>query len=126
MCVRVLHLHVYLSCSEHDSTLGVLLLTEDNGSASLDASEIFGLGLRALELQHNLFGLLCLLSEHWLGLSSETLLFHIVTSLSLSGERGLTSLVLRDFLGCVAAGLSAVRSNSLWNVDHFAFSSLSN
>merc|ERR1712196_728608 len=114
------------SCSEQNLTLGLLLLTKDNGSTSLDASEIFRLGLCALELQHNLFGLLSLLSENGLGLTSEAFLFHIVTSLSLGGERSLTSFVLRDFLGGVASGLSAVRSNSLWNVDHFAFSSLSN
>ena len=126
MCVRVLDLDVRKSCSEHNSTLGLLLLTKDNGSASFDNSEIFGLGFSALELEHNLFGLLCLLSENGLGLSSKSLLFHIVTSLTLGGQGSLTSLVLGNFLDGVALCLSAVRSNSLWNVDHFAFSSLSN
>merc|ERR1712014_262725 len=118
MCVRVLHLDVYMSSSEHNLTLGLLLLTKDDGSASFDASEIFRLGLCALQLQHNLFGLLSLLSEHWLGLTTETFLFHIVTSLSLSGEGGFTSLVLGDFLSGMTSSLSAVSSNSFWNVNH--------
>ena len=115
-----------IGCSEHDLTLGVLLLTKDNGSASFDDSEIFRLGLSALELQHDLLGLLCLLSEDRLGLTSETLLFHIISSLSLSDEGSLTSLVLGYLLDGMLLGFSAVRSNSLWDVNHFAFSSLSN
>ena len=113
--------HCVVGCSEHDLTLGLLFLTEDNSLASLDNLEVPCLGLGAFELEHDLLGLLCLLSENWLGLSTETFLFHIISSLTLGGEGSLTSFVLRDFMNSVLFGLWAVSSNLLWDMDHFAF-----
>ena len=112
-----------MNCSEHDLSLGILLFTKDNGSASFNNSEIFRFGLGALKLEGNLLGLLCLLSEDWFGLSTETFLFHIISSLTLGDKGGFTRFVLGNLVGSVLLELWAVRSNSLWNMNHFAFSS---
>ena len=104
-------------------TLGNFLLTEDEGLASLDDSERFGFGLGAFELEDDFLGVLSLLSEDWLGLSTETLLFHIISSLTLGDKGGFTRFVLGNLVGGVLLELWAVRSNSLWNMNHFAFSS---
>ena len=109
--------------SEHDLTLGNFLLTEDEGLASFDDSERLGFGLGAFELEDDFLGVLSLLSEDWLGLSTESLLFHIISSLSLGDKGGFTRFVLGNLVGCVLLELWAVRSNSLWNMNHFAFSS---
>ena len=111
--------HTYRS--EHNLTLLVLLLSEDEGLGSFDDSETLGLGLSAFELEHDLLGLLGLFLEDWLGLPSESLLFHIISSLTLGSGGGLTGLVLRDFMGGVLLQLSAESSNSLWDMHHFAF-----
>ena len=111
------------SGSEHDLTLGYFLLTEDEGLASLDDSERFGFALRAFKFEHDFLGVLGLLSEDWLGLSTETLLFHIISSLTLGDKGGFTRLVLGNFVGSVLLQLWAESSNSLWDMHHFAFSS---
>ena len=97
----------------------VLFLSEDEGLGSLDDSERFSLGLGALELKHDLLGLLGLLLEDGLGLSTETLLLHIISSLTLGSGRGLTGLVLGHFVSCMLLQLWAVGSDSLWNMHHF-------
>ena len=74
------------NCSEKDHTLGLLLFTEDESSASLDDLVRFGLALSALKLEHDLLGVLGLLPENGLGLSTETFLLHIISSLSLGDE----------------------------------------
>lgn len=109
------------SCSEHDLTLSVVFLTKDNGFASLNNLEVSCLGLGAFELKHNLLGLLCLLSEDRFGLTTETLLFHIISSLTLGSLGSLTGFVLRNFMNSVLFGLWAISSNLLWDMDHFAF-----
>ena len=111
------------SCSEHDLALLVLLLSEDEGLGSLEDSERFALGLNALELEGDLLGLLGFLLEDRLGLSTETLLLHVISSLTLSSLGGLTSLVLGDFVSGMLLELPAISSDSLWNMHHFAFSS---
>ena len=73
-------------CSEKDHTLSLLLFTQDESSASLDHLEGLGFRLRAFELEHNLLCVLRLLPENGLGLSSESLLLHIISSLSLGDE----------------------------------------
>ena len=113
--------------SEHNLTLsGSVLLTEDEDLASLDDSEGLGLGLIALELKDNLLGVLGLLSQDWFGLSTESLLLHIVSSLTLGGHTILTFLVLGDFVNGVLLCLFAISSNRLWDMYHFPSSSLAN
>ena len=90
-----------VGCSEHNLSLGVFFLTKNNGLASLNNSETLGLGLRAFELKDNLLSLLCLLSEDGLSLTAESLLLHVITSLSLSDQGVLALLVLRHFVNCV-------------------------
>ena len=109
-----------LSYSEHDLALLVLLLSEDEGLGSLENSETFGLGLNALELEGDLLGLLSLLLEDWLGLSTESLVLHVISSLTLSGLRGLTSLVLGNFVSGMLLEFPAESSDSLWNMHHFS------
>ena len=108
-----------ISSSEHDLAFGVLLLSNNDTLRSLDGSE--GLGLRGgtLKLEDDLLGLLGLLSEDGLGLSTESLLLHIVSSLTLGGQRSLTSFVLGNFVHGVLLQLWAVGSDGLWDVHHF-------
>lgn len=75
-----------MNSSEEDHTLGLLFFTEDESSASLDDLVGLGLGLGALKLEHDLLGVLGLLPEDWLGLTAETFLLHIISSLSLGDE----------------------------------------
>ena len=103
--------------------LGNFLLTEDEGLASLDDSERFGLALGAFELEHDFLSVLGLLSEDRLGLSTESGLLHVISSLTLSDQGGFTTLVLGNFVGGVLLQLWAESSNSLWDMDHGAFSS---
>ena len=112
--------------SEHDHALGVLLLAKHEGLASLDHTEALCLALGALELEHDLLGVLCLLSEDGLGLSTETLLFHIISSLT-SGSKGILSfLVLGNLVDSMLLELSAVSSHRLWDMYHFVSSCLTN
>ena len=110
-------------CSEitPDLTLGILLFTDDDSSASLDHVEGPGFGLSALEPKHDLLCVLGLLSEDGLSLPSESLLLHIISSLSLSGGRVLTLLVLGNLVDGVLLGLPAVGPLGLWNMHHFVF-----
>ena len=107
--------------SEHNLTLLVLLLSEDEGLGSFDDSETFGLALGAFELEHDFLSLLGLLLEDWLGLTTETLLFHVISSLTLGGLGGLTGLVLRDFMGGVFLQLCAESSDGLRDMHHCFF-----
>ena len=107
------------NCSEKDHTLGLLLFTEDESSASLDDLVRFGLGLSALKLEHDLLGVLSLLPENRLGLSSKTFLLHIISSLSLGDERVLALLILRYLVDSMLLLLPAVGSLRLWNMHHF-------
>ena len=109
-----------LGRSEEDLVLvDNILLSEDDGLASLDSSETSGLRFSALELEHNLLGVLGLLSEDGLGLTSETCLLHIISSLSLSVFGSLSCLVLRNFVNSVFLQLWAMSSNRLWDMHHW-------
>lgn len=57
--------------------------------ASLQRKLLLGLALRALQTQDNLLGGLGLFAEDRLGLTTETLLLSVVTTLTLSVQRGL-------------------------------------
>ena len=87
-----------VGCSPHDLTLNVFLLTENESLASLNDSERFGLGLSALELEHDLLGVLSLLSEDRFGLSSETCLLLSISSFTLGELRDLSFFVLGYFM----------------------------
>lgn len=87
--------------------------------ASLQSQLSLGLTVNTLQSQNDLLGSLSLLVENWLSLTTETRLFTVVTSLTLSEQGGLTSLVLGDLvLGVLTAVLTlAERLSSLWNVN---------
>lgn len=87
--------------------------------ATLQGQLALGLALDALQSQHNLLGGLGLLVEDRLGLTTITGLLAVITTLSLSEQRGLASLVLGDLvLGVLAALLAlAVGVTGLGNVD---------
>jgi hypothetical protein len=108
-----------LASSEHGTTGGLLLLTEDESSGSLEDAEASALGLSALELKGDLLGLLGLLSEDGLGLTTETLLLHVVSALTESSRGIFTLLVLGDLVHGVLLGLHAEAFESLRNVDHY-------
>jgi hypothetical protein len=86
---------------------------------ALDGMHVSGLATLALQVQHNLFGCLCLFMEHWLGLTSETCLLFVVTTLSLGIQGSLSSLVLGHLVyGVLLAGFTlAIGFFSLWNID---------
>jgi hypothetical protein len=111
--------HWRLASSEHGTTGGSLLLTEDESSGSLDNTEASALGLSALELKGDLLGLLGLLSEDGLGLTTETLLLHVISALTESDAGVFALLVLRDLMKSVLLGLHAVALESLGNMDHY-------
>ena len=112
--------------SEHNHTLSVFFLTKDESFASLQDSVSFGLGLSAFELEHDLLGVLCLLSKDRFGLSSETCLLLSVSSFTLGKFSDLSFFVLGDFVVCVSLCLPAVSSNRLWDMHHYANSRLTN
>ena len=73
-----------------------------------------------LELQHDLLGVLDLLVKHRLGLTTETGLLTVVTSLTLSNGRGLTGLLLPgDRVFAMLAALLAESVLLLGKVNHF-------
>ena len=110
----------YYNCdSECNLTLDVILFTKNESLASLEYSETLAFGFGALELEYDLFGLLGLLSEDWLGLSSEPFLLHVISSLSLSCFRSFTCLVLRNFVKSVFLCFFTVAFKLLWNMNHF-------
>merc|ERR1740117_408928 len=76
------------------------------------------LALSALKLEHNLLCCLRLLVEHRLRLTTESCLLLVVTALPLGHERGLTGLVLGDFVWPVLLALAAISVPGLWNVHH--------
>lgn len=97
----------------------LLLTTQLEVLASLQSQLSLGLTVNTLQSQNDLLGSLSLLVENWLSLTTETRLFTVVTSLTLSEQGGLTSLVLGDLvLGVLTAVLTlAERLSSLWNVN---------
>ena len=85
---------------------------------ALDGEHALALALGALELEDDLLGGLGLLAEDGLGLSTETGLLAVVSTLTLSDDRGLASLVLGHLLRGVLLAPLAVRVASLGNRDH--------
>ena len=109
----------YNCCSECNLSLNIIFFTKNESLASLEDSETFTFSFCALELEYDLFGLLGLLSEDWLGLSSETFLLHVISSLTLSCFRIFTFLVLRNFMKSVFLCFFTIAFKLLWNMHHF-------
>lgn len=101
-----------------DKYLDLLLVLELEGLDSADAPESLALALRALELEDDLLVDLCLSFLDWLLLTAESLLLHVVSSLSLGSGGFLTLLVLSDLHEGVLLELRAVGSSGLWISDH--------
>ena len=85
----------------------LLLGTQLKVLGTLQSQMLLGLTLLTFQTKNDLTGGLGLLVEHGLGLTSETHLLGIVTTLSLGEVRGLTGLVLGDLVGLVLSALLA-------------------
>jgi len=72
---------------------------------SFQGQLLLGLALLTFKTDYNLTSGLCLLVENGLGLSSESHLLGIITTLSLSEVRSFSSLVLGDLVHSVLAAL---------------------
>lgn len=98
----------------------LLVTTELKVLAALQSKLSLGLASGALKTKNDLLGSLSLLVENLLGLTTVTTLFTVVTALTLSVKRGLTSLVLGDLVLSVLAALLAlaVRLAGFGDVDH--------
>jgi hypothetical protein len=103
--------------SENGASLGDFFLSEDEGLATLNGNHSSSLASTAFKLKGNLLGGLCLLSENGLGLTSITLLFSIISSLSLGSEGSFTGLILRHFVNLMLLAFLAVCSSLLGCVD---------
>ena len=95
-------------CSEEDLTFGVFFLSKNEWLATADDLASADLAGVALELERNLLGGLCLLTEDGLGLAAETFLLWVVSSLALSGGGILALFVLGDLVDLVLLALHTV------------------
>jgi len=106
---------------ESNVSSALLVSTKFKVLASLDRLLSLVSAGCAFKSENNLLGSLGLLVENRLGLTSKTLLFSVVTSLSLSENGRLSDLVLGDLVRSVFLALFtwAEGLSSLWDVDHF-------
>jgi hypothetical protein len=81
-------------CSIDGTTLGNFFLSKNEGLATLDWGHSSSLAGTTFKFESDLLSVLCLLSEDGLGLTSETSLLGIISSLSLSDKGGFSCLVL--------------------------------
>jgi hypothetical protein len=89
-------------------------------SSTLEADLVHAGTLVALELKDDLAGSLDVLLEDGLGLTTKTGLLTVITTLTLSEERGLTGLLLpSDSVKSVLVALVAVSLLLLGEVDHY-------
>jgi len=97
----------------------LLVTTQLEVLTSLQSQLSLGLTVDTLQSQNNLLGGLSLLVENWLGLTTETGLLTVVSSLTLSEQGSLTSLVLGNLvLGVLSALLTlTVSLSELRNVN---------
>lgn len=118
---RILLLYKLHSKGLELQSLALLLLvtTQLEVLASLQGELSLGLADNTLQSQHNLLGGLGLLVEDGLGLTTETTLLTVVSSLTLGEKGSLTGLVLGHLvLGVLAALLAlAVSLSGLGNVN---------
>lgn len=92
-------------------------LSKDEGLASLERVQSSSLADGTLELEGNLLGGLCLLSEDGFGLPSEASLLRFISSISQGFAADLTFLVLRHLVDLVLLAFAAVCSLLLGTVD---------
>lgn len=96
-----------------------LLLSKFKVLGSLDAQLLLGLANLAFHSQDNLTGGLCLLVKDGLGLTSETHLLGIITSLSLCEIGCFSRLVLSDLVDSVLLALASAISLAFFgNIHH--------
>lgn len=95
--------------------------------ASLESMLVSHFAMETLKLEHDLLGSLSLLVEDGFGLTSETLLFTIVTPLTLSIQTCLAGLVLSNlvFLMVLAISMITVRLDLFREIDLYIFVSIS-
>lgn len=118
--IKEVFCNVVKACLKLQSlTLLLLLTTQFEMLTSLQSQLSLGLASNTFQSQNNLLGSLSFLVENWLGLTTETGLFTVITSLTLSVQGSLTSLVLGDLvLGVLTTVLTFAESLSgLWNVN---------
>ena len=98
-----------------------LLGTELEVLGTLESQVLLRLTLLALQTKDDLTSCLGLLVEDWLGLTSETHLLGIVTTLSLGEVRSLSCLVLCDLVDLVLTALlaGAISLTFFGYVNHF-------
>lgn len=98
-----------------------LLSSELEVLATLERQLLLELAAGAFHSQDNLLGGLGLLVKHRLSLTSETLLFPVVSPLTLSEKRCPSGLVLGDLVQSVlfACPSLAEGPSLFWNVNHF-------
>lgn len=100
--------------------LPLLVATDFEVLASLDRQLLTGFALGALHSKDDLLGGLGLLTQDGLGLTTEALLFSVVTTTSLGGAGLLALLVLGHFVEGVLLALAlAVGAAGFGHVDHF-------
>ena len=99
-------------------TAGLAGIHELEVLASLNGKHSLSLAFGAFKLQDDLLSSLGLLAEDGLGLSTETCLLTIVTSLTLSNKGSLTSFVLSHLHGGVLLAAFAMGIASLRNGHH--------
>merc|ERR1719477_92159 len=102
-------------------SLSLLVSSQLEMFASLQGDLFSELALTTLHSQHNLFRGLGFLVMNGPGLTTETLLFTFVTSLSFGECSLLGGFVLSHLVKSVfsALGTFAKRFSRFWNVDHF-------
>ena len=83
------------------STLCLLVSSQFEVLATLQSHVRTVFACRAFQTQDDLLGGLCFLVENWLGLTTITLLFSIITTLSLGVQGSFSGLVLGDLVGAV-------------------------
>ena len=90
---------------------------------SLQSQLLLGLTLLTFKTDNNLTGSLCLLVKDGLGLSSESHLLGVITTLSLSKVGSLSSLVLGDLVYLMLFALTSSTESFafLWYVNHFEY-----
>ena len=100
-------------------TLLLLFTTQFEVLTSLQGQLSSGLTFDTFQSQNNLLGSLGFLVENRLGLTTETGLFTVITSLTLSEQGSLTSFVLGNLvLSVLTTGLTlTVGFSGLWNVN---------
>lgn len=119
LCVTVYN-NIIILLELQSLALLLLVTTQLEVLTSLQRQLSLGLADNTLQSQDDLLGGLSLLVENWLGLTTETGLLSVISSLTLSEQGSLTSLVLGNLvLGVLTALLTlTVGLSSFWDVNY--------